>query len=192
MPNLSRQARARAVQLATLTLTLAAPAATAQSQVDADLKAITAHTLTMPKYKQYLDATVNLANAIVKNPELAKRLDGYGDESLADQVKLLEGLPQVRGAITSTGLTARDYVLTQGALLQAGMAYAMTKDGKVSADKMIKDAGVSRANLEFYQKNEAEIGRLAKEADARAPKVPEADDDGTGDDDDSGDDPAEE
>ena len=174
MSNLSRQVRARAVQLAILTLASAAPWASAQSQGGGDLKAITAHTLTMPKYKQYLDATINLANAIVKSPELAKRLDGYGDESLADQVKLLEGLPQVRGAVTSTGLTARDYVLTQAALLQSGMAYAMTKDGSVSADKMVEEGAASRANLEFYRKNEAEIGRLAKEAEARAPKVPKA------------------
>ena len=39
------------------------------------------------------------------------------------------------------------------------------------SEKVIQDAGVSRANLEFYQKNEAEINRLAKEAQARAPKV---------------------
>ena len=52
------------------------------------------------------------------------------------------------------------------------MAYAMTKDGKMAPDEVVQKAGVSRANLEFYQKNEAEIGRLAKEAETRAPKSP--------------------
>jgi hypothetical protein len=167
--------------LAVLALSLASTAATAQSQADADLEAISATTLTMPKYKQYLDATVNLANAVAKHPGLAPRLDGYGEKSLSEQIELLDGVPQVRGAISSTGLTTRDYVLTQGALLQAGMAYAMTKGSGVPVDSIVKQARVSRANLEFYQKNEAEIGRLAKEAEARAPKLPDDEEDGAGD-----------
>lgn len=163
--------------LTVVALSLAGTAASAQSQADADLKAISATTLTMPKYKQYLDATVNLANVAAKDPNLATRLDGYGEKSLSEQVKLLDGVPQVRGAISATGLTTRDYVLTQGALLQAGMAYAMAKGTGVPVDSIVKKAGVSRANLEFYQKNEAEIGRLAKEAEARAPKLPDDDED---------------
>lgn len=173
--------RGRAVPVATLALLLAAPAASAQSQADVDLKAITAYSLTMPKYQQYLDATVNMANAVAQNPELAQRLDGYANGSLAEQGKLLEGLPQVRAAIAAAGLTTRDYLLTQGALLQAGMAYAMAKDAKMPPDSVIKKAGVSRANLEFYQKNEAEIGRLAKEAEARAPKLAADEEDDGGD-----------
>jgi hypothetical protein len=180
---------ARASWLALLTLPLAAPGALAQSSDDADVKAISAQVLTMPRFKQYLDATVSLAHVAAKHPQLAERLDGYGNKSVAEQVKLLEGIPQIRGAITATGLGTREYVLTQGALLQAGMAYAMTKDGSVPADKVIKNAGVSRANLEFYQKNEAEINRLAKEAQARAPQPPAGEDDGG---DDEGDEPAEE
>jgi hypothetical protein len=174
------RSHARAVRFSVLVTSLAAPQAWAQSQADADLKAVSSYTLTLPRYKQYLDATVNLANVAAKNPQLAQRLDGFGNKSLAEQVKLLEGVPQVRGAITATGLTTRDYVLTQGALLQAGMAYALTKDAKMPLDRVIKKAGVSRANLEFYQKNEAEIGRLAKEATARAPKLPDDEDDGAG------------
>jgi hypothetical protein len=124
---------------------------------------------------------VNLANAVVKHPDLAPRLDGLGDKSLSEQIELLDGVPQVRGAISSTGLTTRDYVLTQGALLQAGMAYAMTKGSGVPVDSIVKQAGVSRANLEFYQKNEAEIGRLAKEAEARAPQLPDDEENGADD-----------
>jgi hypothetical protein len=64
-------------------------------------------------------------------------------------------------------------VLTQWALIQTGMAYAMTKGSGASRDEVVNQAGVSKANLEFYAKNEAEINRLAKEAEARAPKTPE-------------------
>ena len=150
---------------------LAAPAAAAQTPADADLKAVSSYTLTMPRYK-HLEATLNLANVAAKNPQLAESLEGRGNKSLAEQAKLLEGAPQVRGAIAAAGLTTRDFVLTQGAMLQAGMAYALIKHAKLSPDSAVKQAGVSRANLEFFQKNEAELGRLAKEVEARAPKPP--------------------
>jgi hypothetical protein len=177
MSNPRSRLRSPAVQFVVLALLLAAPAATAQSQADADLKAISAYVLTLPKYQQYLDATVNLANEAAKNPQLAGRLEGYGDQPVAAQVKLLDGVPQIRGAITAAGLTSRDFVLLQGALLQAGMAHAFTKDGTMPTDDVIKKSGVSRVNLEFYQKNEAEIGRRAKEAEARASKPPDDEED---------------
>ena len=161
-----------------LALSLGGTAAEAQS--DADLKAIGATTLTMPKYKQYLDASVNLANVAAKNPGIADRMKGSGEKSIAEQVRALESDPQVRGAITATGLTTKDYVLTQWAILQSGMAYAMTKGSGVSQDEVAKKAGVSKANLDFYAKNEAEINRLAKEAQARAPAMPEDEEDDSG------------
>ena len=175
MSDLISRLRVQAARLAVVALSFAAPAA-AQSQAGADLKAISAYTLTMPKYQQYLDASVNVAAAAAKNPALAAKFEGFGNKSLSEQVDVMEGLPPIRSAITATGLTTRDYVLTQGALLQAGMAYAMTKGTGMSVDSVVKTAGVSRANLEFYQKNEAEIVRLGKEAEARAPKQAEADD----------------
>jgi hypothetical protein len=173
MSSLCTPLRLRAAGVVLLASALSTAAGSAQSSGDADLKAIGAYTLTMPKYQQYLDATVNLANVAAKDPSLAQRMDGMGDKSLGEQVKLLDGVPAVKGAITASGLTTRDFVLTQGALLQAGMAYALTKDAKMPDDEVVKKAGVSKANLEFYRQNEAEIGRLAKEARGRAPKVAE-------------------
>jgi hypothetical protein len=43
---------------------------------------------------------------------------------------------------------------------------------------MIKKAGVSKANMDFYAKNEAEINRLAEEAKVRTPDVPDEEDSG--------------
>jgi hypothetical protein len=181
MSDLSSRLRAHAARLAVVALPFAAAPAAGQSQADADLKTISAYALTMPRYKQYLDASVNVATAAAKDPSLQARFEDFGNKSLSEQIEVMDGVPQVRSAIVATGLTTRDYVLTQSALLQAAMAYAMTKGTGMSVDSVAQKAGVSRANLEFYQKNEAEIGRLAKEAEARAPKLP--DDDNDGDDD---------
>ena len=188
MSSLSR--RACTYTVTALALSLGGTAAEAQS--DADLKAIGATTLTMPRYRQYLDATVNLANVAAKNPGIAGRMEGSGEKSIAEQVKILDSDPQVRGAIAATGLSTREYVLTQWALLQTGMTYAMTKGTGASQDEVAKKAGVSKANLDFYAKNEAEIDRLAKEAQARSPQLKdEEEDDDYGGEDDTGDDPAE-
>ena len=167
MSSLSRRVCTHAITLMALSL----PAAVVQAQSDADLKAVSGTTLTMPKYKQYLDATVNLADVAAKNPGLAEGLKGSSEKSITDQVKALESNPQVRASITSTGLSTRDYVLTQWALVQTGMAYAMTKGSPASQEEVIKKGGVSRANLDFYANNEAEINRLAKDAEARAPEM---------------------
>jgi hypothetical protein len=172
MSSLSRRVCTHAITAMALSL----PAATAQAQSDADLKAVSTTTLTMPKYKQYLDATVNLASVAARNPGLAEGMKGSSEKSITDQVKALEGNPQVRASITSTGLSTRDYVLTQWALVQTGMAYAMTKGSPASQEEVIKKGGVSKANLDFYAKNEAEITRLAKEAEARVSQTPDDDD----------------
>ena len=174
MSSLSRRVCTHALAVMALSL----PAAVEAQQSDADLKAVSATTLTMPKYKQYLDASVNLANVAAKNPTMAEGMKDSGEQSIADQVKTLESHPAAKAAIASTGLTTRDYVLTQWALLQTGMAYAMTKGSGATQDDMIKKAGVSKANMDFYAKNEAEINRLAEEAKARTPNVPDEEDSG--------------
>ena len=174
MSSLSRRVCTHGLAVMALSLPVAAEA----QQSDADVKAVSATTLTMPRYKQYLDATVNLANAAAKNPGLAEGMKDSGEQSIDQQVKALESNPQVKAAVTSTGLTTRDYVLTQWALLQTGMAYTMTKGTGATQDDMIKKAGVSKANMDFYAQNEAEINRLAEEAKARTPAMADEEDGG--------------
>ena len=160
--------RACAATLTFFALPFAAPGA-AHGQGNPDLQAISTYTLTMPKFKQYLEASVNLANAVAKDKTVGPKFQDFGKKSIAEQVKVLEGIPPVRSALVAAGTTPRDYVLTQAAFLPAGMAHAMTKGGNPPSDKMIAEAGINRANLEFMQKNEAEINRLSEDAEARTP-----------------------
>jgi hypothetical protein len=62
-------------------------------------------------------------------------------------------------------------VLVQGAALQAGKAHTLVKKGKLSLDNASKTPGVSRANLEFYQNNEARIATLLRDYEMRKPKT---------------------
>jgi hypothetical protein len=141
---------------------------------DPDLKAYNSYQLTLPKYKKFLDAMVNLAKAAEKNPAVGQSLEGAGEKSIAQTVAAYNKVPQVRRGISAAGLTTRDFVLTQGAFLHAGLAYALMKQGGFSPDSAVKTMQVSRANLDFVRKNEAEINRLTKEAEAKAPGLKEA------------------
>jgi len=166
LSNLAR-ALVRSVWIACLTVPLAA----ASAQSPEDLKAYSDYKLTLENYQQYLDAALNLANVAVMDPQVAERLNIMGTEPLAEQVKQLDGFPEARAAIAKTGLTTRDFVLAQGAALQAGKAHSLVKSGKLTADRAIKKPGVSRANLEFFQKNEARISRLVQDYVERRPKT---------------------
>jgi hypothetical protein len=142
----------------------------ASAQSPADLKAYSEYTLTLEKYQQYLDAALNLAYVAAMDPQLAHRLNVMGTQPLAEQVQQLDLVQEAQRSIAKTGLTTKDFVLAQGAALQAGMAHTLVKSGKLSPEKAIKRPGVSRANLEFFQKNEARIGRLVQDYEARKPR----------------------
>jgi len=55
----------------------------------------------------------------------------------------------------AAGLTTRDFLLIQAALLQAGLTYGLIKEGTITRESAIKSAKISAANLDFYQQNEA-------------------------------------
>jgi hypothetical protein len=153
---------------------LPGPRLTSAQDADPDLKAYNSYQLTLPKYKKYLNAMVNLAKAADKSPAIGEALEGSGEQSIQQAVASYNKIPQVRSGISAAGLTTQDFVLTQGAFLHAGLAYALMKQGGFSPDSAVKTTQVSRSNLEFYRKNEAEIERLHKEAETKAPALKRA------------------
>ena len=153
---------------------LSSPRLASAQDADPDLKAYNSYQLTLPRYKKYLDAMVNLLKAAEKSPAVGQSLEGSGEKSIAQAVASYNKVPQVRSAISAAGFTTRNFVLTQGAFLHAGLAYALMKQGGFSPDSAVKATQVSRANLDFVRKNEAEITRLTKEAEAKAPALKEA------------------
>lgn len=175
---LSHIVRSGILSLVLIPFCMANPRPASAQSDDPDLKAYNSYRLTLPKYKKYLGAMVNLAKAAEKSPAVGEALQGSGEQSIAQAVASYNKIPQVRSGISAAGLTTRDFVLTQGAFLHAGLAYALMKQGGFSPDSAVKTTQVSRANLDFVRKNEAEIARLTKEAEAKAPALKEAMDDG--------------
>jgi hypothetical protein len=155
-------------------LMLAAPftisTASAQAADDKDSKAVSSYTLTMPKYKKLMQAMVNIGKAAQKDTALASAIEDSGNKSLDQMTAALNAKPPIRNAITSAGLTSREFAVAELALLQAGMSYGLMKQYKLTADSVHKATGVSMANLEFYRTNEAEIEKLTKQMEAQMPK----------------------
>jgi hypothetical protein len=148
--------------------------ASAQEDDDPDSKAYSSYTLTMPKFKKFFAASVNLANAGQRNPEVQKALQSMLDVSLDEAVAHFNRVPEARRAIADAGLTPREYVLTFGVSVGAKMANHMVKkEGKAPA-AAAEEAGVTQPQLDFYRKNETEIARLEKEAEAKAPSLKDA------------------
>jgi hypothetical protein len=70
-------------------------------------------------------------------------------------VARIDAVPGARDAIGSAGMTTREYVVFSWSLLQNGLAaWAISQPG----GKL--PPGVSKANVDFYKKHEAELQRL--------------------------------
>jgi hypothetical protein len=168
MPSLASRCRAFALALAVPFLF--AKGAAAQGQGDKDLKAISAYTLTMPRYRQFMNAMLNVGKAAQKDSTIGAAFEGSGNLGLDQLVARYNSVPAVKSAITGAGMSPREFALAQGAFLQAGMSYGLMKQLKLSPDSVVKTTGVSRANLEFFSANEAEITRLNKDLEAQMPR----------------------
>jgi len=168
-------ARARAIALALAVPCLLTSAAAAQGQGDKDLKAISGYTLTMPKYRQFMNVMLNLGKAAQADSSLGGAFEDSGNLSVDQLTARYNSVPPVKAAIARAGMTPREFALAQGAFLQAGMSYGLMKQLKLSPDSVVKVTGVSRANLEFFRANEAEINRLSQEMAAQMPKEQPAD-----------------
>lgn len=150
---------------------LSNPTAARTQEDDPDDKAYYSYRLTMPKVKKYLAAAVNLANAIQRTPAVDQAIETSMNASIDEAVAAFNRVPEARRGIADAGLTTRDFVLTQGAFVRAGVAYGLMKEGTMSPDSALKIMHVRPANLDFVRKNEAEIARLTKEAEAKAPAM---------------------
>lgn len=168
MPWVSTRCRALALALALPSL-LTIPGA-AQGPGDKDLKVISAYSFTMPKYRQLMNAMINLGKAAERDPKLAAALESSGNQSLDQMAASYERVAPARKAIADAGLTTREYAVALSAMLQVGMSYGLMKEYELTADSVSRATGVSKANLEFYRTHETELTRMSQEMEAMMPK----------------------
>ena len=148
-----------ALMIGLLVCVLAPGAATAQKSSAAETREIESYVLTEAGLSKYTLATKNL-RAHAK--ELPKDCDSDANgESLAKMVARIDAVPAARAAITSAGLTTREYYVFTLSLLHNGLAsWALTQPG----GKL--PAGTSMANVNFVRAHEAALAKLHKATDS--------------------------
>jgi len=129
---------------------------TLASAQDADLAEVQRYALSEPALTKYTNATKSLA-------ELGGRCEGdeSGEESESQSidamVATLGSVPGARDAVQAAGMTLREYVVLSMSLLQNGLAaWAANQPGGTLPP------GVSKANVDFVAKHDAELKQLAQ------------------------------
>ncbi len=135
----------RAAAAALVITLLAHPAAGAQ---DADTQEVTRYVLTDAGLAKYARAVRSLA-------ALPSSCDDESTGSIAGMVGKIDAKPAAKAAIQAAGMTSREYVVFSMSILQNGLAaWALTQPGGTLP------AGVSKANVDFIKRHEAELKQL--------------------------------
>jgi hypothetical protein len=138
-----------------------------------DASEVMAYTLTEANLAKYSAATRKLAAL----PEDADACDDDDTESVSlDQMAArLDAVPGAKAALQSAGMTSREYALFSMSLLQNGLAaWAASQPGGALPP------GVSKANIDFLKKHDAEIKQLGELTDQDDCMEDGSDDDSVG------------
>lgn len=154
---------------------LASSVVHARSMADADAKEVENYKLSVPVLKKLERVQENLYAAVKSNPSLAKKYKkdeaGSANESLEETARKMDGIPELKSAVSKAGLTTREYLVAAMALFQAAMADQLSQ--MQGADVGSLPAGV-RANAAFVKSHKAEVDRMTKrmkELDAESKKA---------------------
>lgn len=149
-----------AVLAAAAALAQAAPAGGGAGSRDADLKAVSGYRLNDRTLARYTAVIGNLVALQKQHPEVVEQLKeesgSRSAESIADVVAVIDRHPQLSGAITSAGMSVRDYVTCSYALIQTAI-YALAAG---NGDWSRVPAGIPTDNVRYYLANKSKFAQL--------------------------------
>jgi hypothetical protein len=121
-----------------------------------DEPAIHDYVLTMDKIKKYAAVSRKLEAASKSDPALAAEMKKIEDADVynVDKAAMIEKSPRVAGALTSNGVTARDFVLTPMTTFTAAIGIA-AEDAKKQPP-----AYVNPVNIKFVREHKDELEKL--------------------------------
>lgn len=120
---------------------------------------ISNYPLDMDKMRKWAATMKYLGEVAQSDPTVGDAVRMGNNESTAQTIAKLEANPKTRDALRRAGWSARDYVWTTAAYLQAGMTQgvlASTPGAKVPA-------GQSMKNVEFLRAHAKEIDQIASD-----------------------------
>ena len=121
-----------------------------------DEPAIHDYVLTMDKIKKYAEVSKKLEAASKSDPALAAEMKKIEDADVynVDKAAMIEKSPRVATALTSNGITARDFVLTPMTAFTAAIGIA-AEDAKKQPP-----AYINPVNIKFVRAHKDELEKL--------------------------------
>lgn len=151
----------RLLAVATAAVTCFAAPLAAQT----DEEALARYRLTEAALVKFTQASRNfIAIAKADSGALGESDEGEDSKSFAEIAALYDRHPALKRAISSAGMTTREYVTFIMSMFQAGMAAWMVEQQGGKFDKV--PAGIPHENIRFYQRHRAELERIGAELKA--------------------------
>jgi hypothetical protein len=124
-----------------------------------NVQAVGSYQLTMDGVRKLVRVGQSLAELQRRRPELADsaRLTAFNPNDMYEKIN---SIPEVRDAVSSAGMTPREYSVAMAALFQAVMVYQMRERGVALPETV----PVNEANVEFVDENWDEIQQIAASA----------------------------
>ena len=132
--------------------------------MSADDRALHSYTLTMDHLRKLKQVALELTSYAKAHPDEAQNYEDMSnsdDATLDQQVARLESIPPMRKALSSAGMSARDYILTSLTFFQAAMTAGMMDSyAKTKQPPPALPYNVNPANVAFVRAHKAEIEQL--------------------------------
>ncbi len=126
-----------------------------------EAQALAAYPLTMDHVARHYQALMDLTRQEQEDEGLKRELQGWSGLPLDRQIQLYESNPKTAAIVKAHGITPRDQVMTQTALLALMIALPSIegKNGPNAKNKLQFDAS-SADHVKFYHEHQAEITKL--------------------------------
>jgi hypothetical protein len=131
------------------------------ASMDKDYAELEHYTLTLDKVTRLAQIVGELNKISETNPDVKTALSGNArpNETMADSEHDISAFPQVIAVISSHGMTAHEFIVTQISLVQTIFAETVKKSGADPA-KLAAEAHVNLTNLAFIEQHQADIDKL--------------------------------
>lgn len=136
-----------------------AAAAAPPLQGPVSVEVVNEYELSMPRLRRLVQSGRNLAALQARRPEMrdSLRISSMDPNAIYER---LNAVAPAREAVTSAGLSPREYAIATAALIQSAMVYEMRKAGR----QLPAEAQVNEANVRFVGENWDEIQEMMRSA----------------------------
>ena len=153
--------RSRILAFAVACLLIVAPHGAAQAQAqDEDTKKILNHRLTVEQVRKVVAVNREVLALLEKDADFRKRAEAAQDaDGIEESIAAIEKVPQMTVLLKKHGITARDYLLAQMAMMSTSMTHEFISKGQMPA----LPPGFPTHNVDFWKANYKDLQPLEAE-----------------------------